>query len=149
MARQKESATEQSEEGTAETMALLLKKQVGEALKSAGYPPQADPAKLDHVTIVLILTLLVIYVTMVYAPIAAMLVELFPTRIRYTSMSLPYHVGNGWFGGLLPTISFAMVAQNGNMFHGLWYLVVIAAATLAIGLVFVPETRQVDIYSGD
>ena len=127
----------------------VFKKQVGEALKAAGYPAQADPAKVDHVTIVLILTLLVIYVTMVYAPIAAMLVELFPTRIRYTSMSLPYHVGNGWFGGLLPTISFAMVAQNGNMFHGLWYPVVIAAATLAIGLVFVPETRQVDIYSAD
>jgi MFS family permease len=126
-----------------------FKKEVGEALKGAGYPSKADPAKVDKVMIVVLLTILVIYVTMVYGPIAAMLVELFPTRIRYTSMSLPYHIGNGWFGGLLPTISFAMVAQNGNMYYGLWYPIVIAAATFVIGLLFVRETKDVDIYAGD
>ncbi|MFM2341969.1 MAG: hypothetical protein RLZZ592_1622, partial [Pseudomonadota bacterium] len=92
---------------------------------------------------------LVLYVTMVYGPIAAMLVEMFPTRIRYTSMSLPYHIGNGWFGGLMPTIAFAMVAQNGNIYHGLWYPVTIAAVTFVIGLLFVRETKDVDIYAGD
>jgi MFS family permease len=126
-----------------------FKKEVKAALKEAGYPDKADPAKVDKVTIVLILTILVIYVTMVYGPIAAMLVELFPTRIRYTSMSLPYHIGNGWFGGLMPTIAFAMVAQNGNMYYGLWYPIVIAAATFVIGLLFVRETKDVDIYAGD
>ena len=126
-----------------------FKKSVSEALKTAGYPPKADPAKVDKVTITIILSILVIYVTMVYGPIAAMLVELFPTRIRYTSMSLPYHIGNGWFGGLLPTISFAMVAQNGNMYYGLWYPIVIAAMTLVIGVLFVRETKDVDIYADD
>jgi Sugar (and other) transporter len=126
-----------------------FKKEVSEALKAAGYPAKADPAKVDKVTIVLILSVLVIYVTMVYGPIAAMLVELFPTRIRYTSMSLPYHIGNGWFGGLMPTIAFAMVAQNGDMYYGLWYPIVIAAATFVIGLLFVRETKDVDIYAND
>jgi hypothetical protein len=86
---------------------------------------------------------------MVYGPIAAMLVEMFPTRIRYTSMSLPYHIGNGWFGGLLPTISFALVAQNGNIYYGLWYPIIIAAMTLVIGVLFVKETKDVDIYAND
>lgn len=126
-----------------------FKKEVSESLKESGYPSKADPAKVDQFTIVIILTILVIYVTMVYGPIAAMLVELFPTRIRYTSMSLPYHIGNGWFGGLLPTISFAMVAQNGDMYYGLWYPIVIAAVTFVIGLLFVRETKDVDIYAGD
>jgi MFS family permease len=126
-----------------------FKKEVSEALKEAGYPSKADPAKVDKFTIVVILSILVIYVTMVYGPIAAMLVELFPTRIRYTSMSLPYHIGNGWFGGLMPTIAFAMVAQNGNMYYGLWYPIVIAAATFVIGLLFVRETKDVDIYAKD
>jgi len=98
---------------------------------------------------VVILSILVLYVTMVYGPIAAMLVEMFPTRIRYTSMSLPYHIGNGWFGGLMPTIAFAMVAQNGNMYYGLWYPIVIASATFVIGLLFVKETKDVDIYAND
>jgi hypothetical protein len=98
---------------------------------------------------VLLLTVLVIYVTLVYAPIAAMLVELFPTRIRYTSMSLPYHIGNGWFGGFLPTTSFAIVAATGDIYSGLWYPIVIAAATLVIGLIFVRETKDVDIYARD
>ena len=126
-----------------------FKKEVSEALKAAGYPAKADPARVDKGMIVVILTILVIYVTMVYGPIAAMLVELFPTRIRYTSMSLPYHIGNGWFGGLMPTIAFAMVAQNGNMYYGLWYPIAIAAMTFVIGLLFVRETKDVDIYAND
>jgi MFS family permease len=126
-----------------------FKAEVKAALAAAGYPAKADPAKVNKPLIIGILTILVIYVTMVYGPIAAMLVELFPTRIRYTSMSLPYHIGNGWFGGLMPTIAFAMVAQNGNMFYGLWYPIVIAAVTFVIGLLFVPETKDVDIFKGD
>jgi MFS family permease len=126
-----------------------FKKDLAAALKEAGYPPKADLAKLDKVKVVIILSILVIYVTMVYGPIAAMLVEMFPTRIRYTSMSLPYHIGNGWFGGLMPTIAFAMVAQNGNIYHGLWYPITIAAVTFVIGLLFVRETKDVDIYAGD
>ncbi len=124
-----------------------FKKEVSAALKAAGYPNKADPEKMNKPLIVAILSLLVIYVTMVYGPIAAALVELFPTRIRYTSMSLPYHIGNGWFGGLLPSISFAMVATNGNMYYGLWYPIVIAAATFVIGMLFFRETKDVDIYA--
>ena len=126
-----------------------FKKELADAMKAAGYPAKADMAKANAPLAVAILFVLVLYVTMVYGPIAAMLVELFPTRIRYTSMSLPYHIGNGWFGGLLPTISFAMVAQNGNIYHGLWYPVVIAAITFVIGLLFVRETKDVDIYAKD
>ena len=126
-----------------------FKKDLGAAVKAAGYPPKADPAKVNKPLVVAILTLLVIYVTMVYGPIAAMLVEMFPTRIRYTSMSLPYHIGNGWFGGLLPSITFAMVASNGNMYYGLWYPIVIASVCFVIGLIFVRETKDVDIYAGD
>jgi MFS family permease len=99
--------------------------------------------------VVAILWILVIYVTMVYGPIAAMLVELFPTRIRYTSMSLPYHIGNGWFGGLLPTTAFAIVASTGNMYNGLWYPIVIATMTFIIGTLFIRETKDVDIYAQD
>ena len=129
-----------------------FKKDVAESLKTAGYPAKAKP--IDFMggqwwTIVGILTILVIYVTMVYGPIAAILVELFPTRIRYTSMSLPYHIGNGWFGGLLPSITFAMVAQNGNMYYGLWYPITIAAVCFVIGMLFVRETKDVDIYARD
>ncbi len=119
------------------------------ALKAHGYPAKADPAQVDKVKITIILTYLVILVTMVYGPIAAMLVELFPTRIRYTSMSLPYHIGNGWFGGLLPTTAFAIVAQTGNMYNGLWYPIIIAAMTFVIGTLFVRETKDVDIYAND
>ena len=122
---------------------------LGGALKAAGYPTKADPAKVDKVTIIVILTYLVILVTMVYGPIAAMLVEMFPTRIRYTSMSLPYHIGNGWFGGLLPTTAFAIVAQTGNMYNGLWYPIIIASMTFIIGTLFVKETKDVDIYAND
>jgi MFS family permease len=126
-----------------------FKKEVADALKAAGYPAKADMAKFDKVTVVAILTYLVILVTMVYGPIAAMLVEMFPTRIRYTSMSLPYHIGNGWFGGLLPTTAFAIVAQTGNMYNGLWYPIIIAGMTFVIGMLFIKETKDVDIYAND
>ena len=129
-----------------------FKKEVAETLKAAGYPAKAKPIEFlggQWWSIVGILSILVLYVTMVYGPIAAMLVEMFPTRIRYTSMSLPYHIGNGWFGGLLPSITFAMVAQNGNMFHGLWYPIVIAGTCFVIGMLFVRETKDVDIYARD
>nr|WP_315496054.1 MFS transporter [uncultured Rhodoferax sp.] len=135
------------EEGAAK--AAEFNKSLNEALKTAGYPAKADMAKFDKVKVVIILTYLVILVTMVYGPIAAMLVEMFPTRIRYTSMSLPYHIGNGWFGGLLPTTAFAIVAQTGNMYNGLWYPIIIAAATVVIGGLFVKETKDVDIYAND
>lgn len=126
-----------------------FKKSVADTLKAAGYPAKADPAKMNKPLIVGILVILVILVTMVYGPIAAMLVEMFPTRIRYTSMSLPYHIGNGWFGGLLPTTAFAIVAQTGNMYNGLWYPIIIAAVTFVIGMLFVRETKDVDIYAKD
>ena len=129
--------------------ATLLGANLGAALKAAGYPAKADMAKFDKVKVVIILTYLVLLVTMVYGPIAAMLVEMFPTRIRYTSMSLPYHIGNGWFGGLLPTTAFAIVAQTGNMYNGLWYPIIIAAATVVIGGLFIKETKDVDIYAND
>ncbi len=129
--------------------ATLLGSNLGAALKAAGYPAKADMAKFDKVKVVLLLTYLVILVTMVYGPIAAMLVEMFPTRIRYTSMSLPYHIGNGWFGGLLPTTAFAIVAQTGNMYNGLWYPIIIAGVTFVIGAIFIKETKDVDIYAND
>ncbi|MCH8685283.1 MFS transporter [Pedomonas mirosovicensis] len=110
------------------------------ALTAAGYPEKANPDEINRPVVVGILFLLVLYVTMVYGPIAAMLVELFPTRIRYTSMSLPYHIGNGWFGGFLPTTAFAMVAATGDIYYGLWYPIVVAGITLVVGLLFLPET---------
>ncbi|MBN8885332.1 MAG: MFS transporter [Rudaea sp.] len=120
-------------------------KQVFEALKTAGYPDKADPAAINSPVAILLLTYLVLLVTMVYGPIAAWLVEMFPTRIRYTSMSLPYHIGNGWFGGFLPFISFAIVAATGNIYSGLWYPVIIAGMTFVIGALFLRETKDVDI----
>ncbi|MBM3112210.1 MAG: MFS transporter [Pseudomonas sp.] len=119
---------------------------LGTALKDAGYPEKADPAKTNYPMVLLLLTILVIYVTMVYGPIAAWLVELFPTRIRYTSMSLPYHIGNGWFGGFLPTVAFAMVAATGDIYYGLWYPIVIAVMTAILGIFFLPETKDRDIH---
>ncbi|AZD21621.1 putative MFS-type transporter [Pseudomonas chlororaphis subsp. aurantiaca] len=116
------------------------------ALKDAGYPEKADPAKTNYPAVLALLTLLVIYVTMVYGPIAAWLVELFPARIRYTSMSLPYHIGNGWFGGFLPTVAFAMVAATGDIYYGLWYPIVIAVMTAILGTLFLPETKDRDIH---
>ena len=139
------------DEASAKAVAAF-KKDVADSLKAAGYPAKAKPIEMlsgQWLTIVGLLTVLVIYVTMVYGPIAAMLVELFPTRIRYTSMSLPYHIGNGWFGGLLPSITFAMVAQNGNMYYGLWYPITIAAVCFVIGMIFVRETKDRDIYAAD
>ena len=123
-----------------------FQKQTKAALSAAGYPDKADPAAINKPMVVLILFILVVYVTMVYGPIAALLVELFPARIRYSAMSLPYHIGNGWFGGFLPTTAFAMVAATGDIYYGLWYPIVVAGATLVIGLFFLPETfrRPID-----
>ena len=135
--------------GEAKAKDAEFKKAVAENLKLAGYPAKADMAKVDKVMVIAILAYLVLLVTMVYGPIAAMLVEMFPTRIRYTSMSLPYHIGNGWFGGLLPTTAFAIVAQTGNMYNGLWYPIIIAGMTFVIGMLFIKETKDVDIYAND
>ena len=118
---------------------------LGTALKDAGYPEKADPAKTNYPMVLLLLTILVIYVTMVYGPIAAWLVELFPARIRYTSMSLPYHIGNGWFGGFLPTVSFALVVYTGDIFYGLWYPVLVTGISLVVGIFCLKETKDVDI----
>jgi MFS family permease len=126
-----------------------FEKQVRAALTSAGYPEQAEPIPAFSgrwSMIVLLLTIMVVFVTMVYGPIAAMLVEMFPTRIRYTSMSLPYHIGNGWFGGFLPAISFSIVAATGNIYSGLWYPIIIAGMTFVIGLLFVKETKDSAVY---
>ncbi|WAC48459.1 MFS transporter [Asticcacaulis sp. SL142] len=116
------------------------------ALTAAGYPAKADTTQMNKPLVVGILFYLVFLVTMVYGPIAALLVELFPSKIRYTSMSLPYHIGNGWFGGFLPTTAFAMVAATGNIYYGLWYPIVVAVGTVIIGLLFLPETfkRSID-----
>ncbi|HJQ57674.1 MAG TPA: MFS transporter [Vineibacter sp.] len=143
-------------------------KDVAAALTAAGYPAANDPGivkiqidpkdglanfirmfdifSTQKMTLILILTILVIFVTMVYGPIAAALVEFFPTRIRYSGLSLPYHIGNGWFGGMLPATSFAMVAQTGDIYYGLWYPIVIAVMTVVIGAIFVPETHKRDIF---
>jgi MFS family permease len=133
-------------DGSVRTEAVTeFQAQLRAALDSHGYPASADPARVNKPLVIGILTLLVIYVTMVYGPIAAMLVELFPARIRYTSMSLPYHIGNGWFGGFLPTTAFAIVAATGNIYSGLWYPVIVAGFTVVFGLVALPETRKRNI----
>ena len=131
------------EEATAQGAAFTTSLKA--ALTQAKYPEKADDARINKPMVLLILTILVLYVTMVYGPIAAWLVELFPTQIRYTSMSLPYHIGNGWFGGFLPTISFALVAATGNIYYGLWYPIGIALMTFVIGCLFLHETKDVDI----
>jgi MFS family permease len=125
--------------------AAAAEAEVKSVLASAGYPAKADPARVDKPLVVAILFLLVLYVTMVYGPIAALLVELFPSRIRYSSMSLPYHIGNGWFGGFLPTTAFAMVAATGDIYYGLWYPIGIAVLTVFVGLLLLPETRGREI----
>jgi MFS family permease len=117
-------------------------KDLAATLKEAGYPAKADPARINKPMVLVLLVILVVYVTMVYGPIAAWLVELFPARIRYTSVSLPYHIGNGWFGGFLPAISFALVALTGNMYKGLWYPIIVALMTVVIGFLFLPETKD-------
>jgi len=115
------------------------------AIKNHGYPASADPNDINYVMTTVLLWLLVVYVTLVYAPIAAWLVELFPSRIRYSGMSLPYHIGNGWFGGFLPATVFAIVAATGNIYSGLWYPIIIALMSLVVGFLFLPETKDVDI----
>jgi MFS family permease len=120
-----------------------------EALASTGYPAKADNDQIAWVPTIAILTIMVLYVTMVYGPIAAYLVELFPTNIRYTSMSLPYHIGNGWFGGMLPLIATAMVASSGNIYHGLWYPIIVAAMTVVIGGLFLKETVGAGLFHKD
>ena len=115
------------------------------AITKHGYPAKADPAQIDYFVTVFLLFILVLFVTMVYGPIAAWLVELFPTRIRYSGLSLPYHIGNGWFGGFLPATVFAIVAATGDIYSGLWYPVVVATMSFVVGLLFLPETKDVDI----
>ena len=129
--------------------ATAFRQAVGYALADAGYPTQADPERINTLLVVALLSYLMVLVAMVYGPLAAMLVEMFPTRIRYTSLSLPYHIGNGWFGGLLPILSFAIVTQTGNMYSGLWYPVLIAGATAVVGGLLLRETKDVDIYAND
>jgi MFS family permease len=123
-------------------------KRAAETLKAAGYPASADKSKINYPMTLLILVIMMIYVTMVYGPIAAFLVELFPTRIRYTSMSLPYHIGNGWFGGMLPLLATAMVAASGDIYYGLWYPIVVALMTVVIGVLFLRDNKERDIESG-
>ena len=132
-------------EQTISTTAPDFAKQLGDAITKHGYPASADTKEINYVMTVILLTILVIYVTLVYAPIAAWLVELFPTRIRYSGLSLPYHIGNGWFGGFLPATVFAIVAATGNIYSGLWYPIVVAVMSLVVGLIFLPETKDRDI----
>ncbi len=127
----------------------VFQKELRTALDNAGYPASANLDQVDYVGAIFILTLLVLFVTMVYGPIAAWLVELFPARIRYSSMSLPYHIGNGWFGGFLPTVSFAMVAATGDIYYGLWYPVVVAVLSAIIGMLALPETKDRDVHHED
>jgi MFS family permease len=130
---------------TLSASAVDFAKALAAAIKAHGYPASADPNDINYVMTTLLLWILVIYVTLVYAPIAAWLVELFPSRIRYSGMSLPYHIGNGWFGGFLPATVFAIATWTGNIYSGLWYPIVIAAMSLVIGFLFLPETKDVDI----
>jgi predicted MFS family arabinose efflux permease len=132
-------------EQTLTATATDFAKALAAAIKNHGYPASADPADINYVMTTLLLWVLVIYVTLVYAPIAAWLVELFPSRIRYSGMSLPYHIGNGWFGGFLPATVFAIVAATGNIYSGLWYPVGVAVMSLIVGFLFLPETKDVDI----
>jgi hypothetical protein len=120
-------------------------KALNAAIAKHGYPAKADSAQIGTIPTLALLTWLVILVTMVYGPIAAWLVELFPTRIRYSGLSLPYHIGNGWFGGFLPATVFAIVAATGDIYSGLWYPAVVAAMSFVIGMLFLPETKDVDI----
>jgi MFS family permease len=122
-------------------------KKYGEALKASGYPNGADKSKINYPMTLLILVIMMIYVTLVYGPIAAFLVEMFPTRIRYTSMSLPYHIGNGWFGGMLPLLATAMVAATGDIYYGLWYPIVVAVMTFVVGVIFLRDHKDRDIES--
>ena len=128
--------------GDFKQVSASFSKALGAQLKEAGYPAKADPTQINYPMVLLLLVVLVLYVTMVYGPIAAWLIELFPARIRYTSMSLPYHIGNGWFGGFLPTVAFALVALTGDIYSGLWYPVAVALGTVIVGALFLPETKD-------
>ena len=121
--------------------------QYKDALKQTGYPPAADPSRINYGMTLLLLVIMVLYVTMVYGPIAAYLVEMFPTQIRYTSMSLPYHIGNGWFGGMLPLLATSMVAASGDIYFGLWYPIGVAVMSLVIGTLFLRETKDTKIHA--
>jgi MFS family permease len=127
------------------TKSAAFNKTLGDAITAHGYPASADPNQINFPMTLVLLTILVIYVTLVYAPIAAWLVEMFPTRIRYSGLSLPYHIGNGWFGGFLPATAFAIVAATGNIYSGLWYPIAIAAMSFVVAVIFLPETKDVDI----
>ena len=129
----------------AEAQNKTLSQALATALQQAGYPAKADPEQINKPMLLLLIFVLVFFLTMAYGPVAAMLVEMFPTRIRYSSLSLPYHIGTGWVGGLMPTVAFAMVAYQGDIYYGLWFPVVIALVTVVIGLLFVKETKDVDI----
>jgi MFS family permease len=120
--------------------------EVGAALAAAGYPAKADTAQVNRWMVIGMIILTQVFTAMIYGPMAATLVELFPARIRYTSMSLPYHIGNGWFGGLLPTIAFATVAATGNIYAGIWYPVIVAAITCVVAIFFLPETYKREIH---
>lgn len=144
-----QSVDAQSAGGEASARTAAFDMEATDAIRAAGYPTEANPDDINMPLTIAILTLLVIYVTMVYGPIAALLVELFPTRIRYSGMSLPYHIGNGWFGGFLPPTAFAIVAATGNIFSGLWYPIIFALMTFVVGLLFVPETKDRNIYADD
>jgi hypothetical protein len=122
-------------------------KKFTETLKSMSYPATAKAEDVNSFMLILLVLIQVIYVTMVYGPIAAFLVELFPTRIRYTSMSLPYHIGNGWFGGMLPLTTAAIVAASGNIYAGLWYPVIVAAITAVVGSIFIRETKDHQLHT--
>ena len=119
------------------------------ALKEKGYPAAADKNAINWPMTMLILFVMLIYVTMVYGPIAAFLVEMFPTKIRYTSMSLPYHIGNGWFGGMLPLLATAMVAASGDIYYGLWYPIIVALMTFVIGLLFLKDRKDIDLHADE
>ena len=137
-------ATEFSKEEAAAKMKEFTA-QLNASISEAGYPQKANPDEINKPMVFLLVFILVIYVTMAYGPTAAILVELFPTKIRYSSLSLPYHIGTGWFGGLMPTTAFALVALEGDIYYGLWYPIIIAAITVIFGAIFLPETKNVDI----
>ncbi|OHX14199.1 MFS transporter [Chromobacterium sphagni] len=122
------------------------KKALQDGLKRAGYPDKADPAKINHIMVILVLVLLSVISALTYGPLAAMMVELFPTRIRYTSMSLPYHLGNGWIGGLMPTVAFSLVVYTGDILYGLWYPIIVYGVSLVVSLVFLRETFHNDVH---
>jgi MFS family permease len=124
-------------------------KKLAAALKDSGYPGNADKSKINYPMTLLVLFIMLIYVTMVYGPIAAFLVELFPTKIRYTSMSLPYHIGNGWFGGMLPLLATAMVAATGDIYYGLWYPIVVAIMSVVIGALFLRDNKDRPLTADD